>query len=131
MRRRRGLTLIELIISIAIVGIISIAILGIFSAGTKNMVSSDDRTKNTLKGKDKTDDLIIKLNDPSVDPDSLVEDDVNIQDSEFDVDLPGVEDTINVKGKTLEIITTDETGNTIKIETFVPDDLESGASEGS
>lgn len=131
MKKRKGLTLIELIISIAIIGIIAIAVLGIFSTGTRNIVRSDARTINTLKGKDKVDDIIIKLQDSEIDPDSIDDEDIEINKDEFSVILPGIGSPIKVQGKIIKVTSTDEEGNIINIETFVPERLESGESEGS
>jgi prepilin-type N-terminal cleavage/methylation domain-containing protein len=48
MRNNKGFTLIEVIISIAIVGIISIPILGIFGTGIKNIVRAGERTEDVF-----------------------------------------------------------------------------------
>lgn len=37
MKKRKGFTLIEVIISIAIIGIVAMAVLAMFSSGTKNL----------------------------------------------------------------------------------------------
>lgn len=49
MKNYKGLTLIEVILSIAIIGIISISLLPIFNIGLKNIVNAGSRTKNVYE----------------------------------------------------------------------------------
>lgn len=45
MKNRKGLTLIELIVSIALVGVLAIVVLNVFSSGFLNIVKAGNRTQ--------------------------------------------------------------------------------------
>lgn len=46
-KKRRGLTLIELVVSLAIIGIIAVTMLSIFGTGLLNITRAGNRTANT------------------------------------------------------------------------------------
>ncbi len=58
MKKRNGLTLIEVVVSIAIIGIISISVLNIFNTGLKNILIAGKRTDDTLNAKSIIDGII-------------------------------------------------------------------------
>ena len=125
MKNRKGLTLIEVIISIAIVGIVAMVILSAFSSSTKNISSANKRTINTLGTKDRLDELIIKSENLDTDWITIDTDNEDIeveQDITINVTIPEVTGTKDIKGKVITVNSTDGEGNTITIETFVPDD---------
>ena len=125
MKNRKGLTLIEVIISIAIVGIVAMVILSAFSSSTKNISSANKRTINTLGTKDRLDELIIKSENLDTDWATIDTDNEDIeveQDITINVTIPEVTGTKDIKGKVITVNSTDGEGNTITIETFVPDD---------
>ena len=125
MKNRKGLTLIEVIISIAIVGIVAMVILSTFSSSTKNISSANKRTINTLGTKDRLDELIIKSENLDTDWATIDTDNEDIeveQDITINVTIPEVTGTKDIKGKVITVNSTDGEGNTITIETFVPDD---------
>lgn len=47
MKKRKGLTLVELIISLAIIGMIAVSMLHIFGTGLLNIIRAGNRTVNT------------------------------------------------------------------------------------
>lgn len=59
MRIRNGLTLIEVILTIAIMGIIALPILTIFNSGIKNIVNAGKRTEDVFIQKESIDSKII------------------------------------------------------------------------
>ncbi|MDR7871214.1 MAG: type II secretion system protein [Tissierellaceae bacterium] len=133
MKNRKGLTLIEVIVSMAIVGVIAVVILSIFSSGTKNIARAGHRTTNIYDANRIIDELIIKSENPYTDWDAIESENENIvvNNMEYNVILPGIGEDIKVSGKLLKVTSTDEENNTIIIETFVPNKLESGEVEGS
>lgn len=58
MKKRKGLTLIEVVISIAIISIMAVTILGIFNISITNIFKSGHRTEDVLKVKEIIDDEI-------------------------------------------------------------------------
>lgn len=58
MKKRQGLTLIEIILSISLLGIIALVILTIFNTGTKNIIKAGDRTEDVLTIQDQIDEKI-------------------------------------------------------------------------
>lgn len=108
MKTRKGLTLLEIIISIAILGIVTISALSIFDAGLVNVKRARTTMNNTNYVSSELDLMISDYN--LIDGKSLT----------VEVTLPG---SIyrNVEGEILESNNTDENGNTLEIEAFIPE----------
>lgn len=104
MRKRKGITLIELIISIAILGIISVVILGIFDQGLSNILRAGRRTETVLSAKEELD-LNIGDNDIGIDTD-------------VEVTLPG-DNKVLISGRTVEVNKAIEQGNNIILNTYI------------
>lgn len=108
MKNNKGLTLIEVVLTITIIGIIAISILSIFNTGLVNIVRAGIRTENVLNIQKDIDDAI-KNKSGTV--------------GEVIVSIPGVTDKdgldkpVVVPGK-LIVIPSDD--NSIQITTFVP-----------
>lgn len=60
MRTRKGLTLIEVILAFAIIGIIAVALLTIFNSGLKNILNAGKRTKAVFIQKELIDNKILE-----------------------------------------------------------------------
>lgn len=108
--KNQGYTLIETIISIAIIGIIAISILAIFNSGLINITKAGNRTKAVSIAEDTF------LNDGEIIDESI----------EIEVQLPNVDDMSNykIKGKVIkgEVILNSGFKNETKVEikAFVP-----------
>lgn len=48
MEKRKGLTLIEVIVSVALLGIIAMVFLNVFNTGNKNIIRSGNRTDDVI-----------------------------------------------------------------------------------
>lgn len=108
MKRRKGLTLIEIIISIALLGMVAVVFLTIFNSGNKNILSSGDRTKNALEIQKKIDTQINNSDDLQLDG-------IKVEKNEdIEIKIEGISPQ-TIKGK---IITGNQNG--INIITFVP-----------
>lgn len=103
MKTRKGLTLIEIIISIAIISLLAVAILGMFNFSIVNIIKSGKRTERVVKVKELIDMEINNSIDNGI--------------YEVDVTLPG---DINktILGTMIEKQSPDDPK--IKINTFVP-----------
>lgn len=113
MKKRLGFTLIELIISLSIVGIISVTFLNIFNMGLINISNAGRRTDNVISIQDKLDLSIVNKNN--------INSDVNISDIyNISVDLPGIGEEI-VDVRIFESKEIDEFGNEIIIRTLIPE----------
>lgn len=102
MKNNRGLTLIEVIVSLAIIGIMSIAVLTIFNTGLKNIVSAGDRTEEVYANQTGLD-AIIRENENKSDGTDKIK-----------ITIPGVIQEKEIKGK---IIISE------KLTTFVPNQV--------
>lgn len=107
MKKRKGLTLIEVVVSIALLGMIAVVFLTIFNTGNKNIIKSGDRTKDVLKIQENVDTQIKSYEDLKLEG-------VKVEEKDIEVKIDGI-DAKTIKGK---LITGIEDG--IKITTFVP-----------
>lgn len=105
MKKRKGLTLIEIVISMALIGIVAIVFLSIFSRGNKNIVKSGKRTTDTFELQEKIDSRINQIDNTGIE--------------EVEVKIEGIDESIRIKGN---LIT--ETIDGIEITTFVPNKIE-------
>lgn len=78
--KRRGYTLIEVIVSLVIVGIISVVIFTVFNAGLVNISKAGKRTTAVEEAVENISDI------------------ENTQPFEVDVKLPLIDNTVNVEG---------------------------------
>lgn len=105
MKNNKGLTLIEVVLTIAIIGIITIPILGIFSTGVRNIVSAGNRTEEVYAEQESVVSEISKEYDG-----------IDTPDGEKELDIIFSEDLIiQIEGK---VVTTGD--DNIEITTFVP-----------
>lgn len=106
MKNKRGFTLIEVILSIAILGMIAIFVVTIFGSSLKNISGSGKRTEEVFE-------LESKINEEISN-----EDDGDIS---IEVNIPGVGEKKIIEGK---MITTSskpsEDQHNIEITTFIP-----------
>lgn len=101
MDNKKGFTLLEVIITIAIVGIIAIHIFTISSSGLRNIMNAGIRTKNIIN----------------------LQNQLNVQIKEYDnigadivmINIPEVVDNIEISGKNFSI-----SSDGITLNTFVP-----------
>lgn len=103
MRKRKGITLIELIISVAILGIISVGILGIFDQSLINILRAGKRTEIVLSAKEELD-VDLSNNGLGIDTD-------------IEVTLPG-NNTVTITGKVIEVNKSDDKGNDVTLIRF-------------
>ena len=102
MKYRKGLTLIEVIIALAIIGMISISVMSIFSTGLNNIVKAGNRT--------------VAINEEQKNIDMLIDNYKNIDEKEIDLQIIFTENLkIDVKGKIVS-----SSDDKTKITTFVP-----------
>lgn len=107
MKNREGLTLIEIVISIAIISIIAITILGIFNISVTNIFKAGQRTNEVLNVKESVDDEI-KVNESKTDGIDKVT-----------ITIDGIESQ-EIEGTFID----KNSGNfNINIRTFVPDKI--------
>lgn len=100
MKNRKGLTLVEIILSMALLGIIVIVFLTVFNTGNKNIIKAGNRTKDVLKTQSEIDEKIKNHNNEG--KDTII------------IDIPGIGEK-EVKGSILV-----EEVNGIEITTFIP-----------
>lgn len=114
MKKRGGLTLIEVIISLAIVGIIAMVFLSTFTSGIKNIFKTRDSTKDIYLNKEAIDKEII--GEPS-------ELDSTIENKEITIEINGESRPVAGRLITLpkKLDDEDENIDRLQITTFVPD----------
>jgi prepilin-type N-terminal cleavage/methylation domain-containing protein len=118
MKNNKGLTLIEIIITIAIISIMSIAILSIFNISIMNISKSGERTKRVLKVKEKVDEEIIRNKEDTANKDKVK---VTIKEIIKDKEVDGK--IIEVRDDDIKKL--NEKSFNIKITTFVPNKIDS------
>lgn len=114
MKKRKGVTLIEIIISLAIIGIIVIVILNMFNFSIANIFRSGIRTKSIAEVRDEIDEKISEIQGTTDGVETI------------DIIIPGVGNK-TVKGTMITISGEDEEGNNefnLEITTFVPNEIE-------
>lgn len=107
MKDRKGLTLIEIIITIAIMAIIAVIILGVFNISIKNIFKSGQRTEKVLNLKK---DIDKEIRNNEVNKDGNNEITVSIPDIDFEKKIEGT--FIDKYSEDLKF----------KIQTFVPNE---------
>lgn len=105
MKIKKGLTLIEVIISLAILGIVAVVFLTIFNSGNKNILRAGKRTEDILSIQEKVDNRI--KNDVS-------------GGKKVKVTIPNVILNREIKGRMINV----KGDNKIEITTFVPNTVE-------
>lgn len=110
MKKRKALTLLEVVISMALVGVIAVVFLTIFSTGNKNIFRSGKRTETILKIQSDIDEKINNLDDPGDKPIRVTISSKNLEET--------IEQTI--KGKMITEELENPEFKDLKIITFVP-----------
>jgi prepilin-type N-terminal cleavage/methylation domain-containing protein len=115
LKSKQGLTLVEIIISIAILGIIAVAFLGMFTVGFKGIMSAGRNSQagyigqrameNKIVGIDVTETNVTTSSEPVVD---------------FTINFEGVADPVEVDGE-IQRIHFDDTHYELDYATFIPD----------
>lgn len=113
MKDQRGFTLIELIISIAILAILVVAVFSMFDTGIINIVRAGDRTDTVLEKRAIIDEEISNYDGT----DNIPDDDINVVI--YNTDGVGEFRNTVIEGKQLTI-ETDPDSPDITITTFVP-----------
>lgn len=115
MDNKKGLTLIEVILTIAIIGILSIPIFTIFNSGLNNIVKAGNRTESVVETKEKIDDIIYgRFNSDEEIPYEVT---LDIKDRDNNLIYND-----SIDGKKIIVSTKDKYMNDITIETFVPNE---------
>lgn len=105
MKRKDGFTLVEIILSIAILGIIAISVLTMFGSGLKNISRSGKRTEEVFTLEREINQKIFDGGGGGSEGDTIK------------VEIPGFEEK-EIKGKIITIPSDDQN---IELKTFVPD----------
>ena len=105
MKKRKGLTLIEIMLAMLVLGMITVVFLTIFNNGNRNIASSGDKTQDLYDIQKQVDDEIKKYN--------------NTENQEILVTIPGIITNKKIEGKFI-IKGQDE----MKITTFVRNKVE-------
>lgn len=112
----KGLTLIEVIISVAILGILALAFLNIFSNNATNIFSAGDKTENIYEAQKKIDntirDIYYGIDDENI---NVVPIGLSIEFTLAD----GKKSTIDVVGKKVTVEILGRTSSTLT--TFIPE----------
>ena len=108
--KKKGFTLIELIVSIAILGIISVVVLSIFNTGLLNIQRAGKITQNTISATTIMDYKIL----------NAVVGDLNVSETTISIPTPGVSTNISITGRLIIHNSVDDKGNSITIKSFIP-----------
>lgn len=116
--KMKGFTLIEIIVSIAIIGILLIGILTSFAGNYGQVLLNGSRTKNVFSAQNKIDDLINNISDSNGDPQ------VNVQAYDMQMKLysnDGKESITSgiISGSIIKVQMNDK--SKVTLSTFVPD----------
>lgn len=106
---KKGVSLIELVISMAILGMIVVTILSIFNTGLTNIVRAGDITEITNSAGSEIDKKIL----------TAVVGDEKVSEAEININIPGLP-SIPIKGKLIVQESVDTKGNSVTISTFIP-----------
>lgn len=124
MKDRRGLTLIEVVISMAIISIMAVTILGVFNISITNIFKSGRRTEEVLNLKRLVDEKLAyyQINYNEINMDEENENDEKIKFKEIKepiiVHIPGI-DPKYIAGILINNVVSKNNFN-VQIETFVP-----------
>ena len=115
LKNKKGLTLVEIILSLAIVGIIAVSIIPLFGTSIKGIARSGKRTSDIVTLQDNMVENIRKSEDGITDVTKVA-----TPISPVEVHIPGVTTNgpLEVKGDLLEVI--GEKDESVKIQTFIP-----------
>lgn len=116
-KNKKGFTLVEVIVAIAVLGIIAIAMLPIFSTSIKSISRSGQRTNNIRELQDDMVDNMRKHEKPKVGKEATKAE-INPTPTIVIKDL--TDTPIEVKGDMLEVKKWYEKDKIIKIQTFIP-----------
>lgn len=106
MKNRKALTLIEVVLSIALINLIAVTFLGMFNMGNKFIFKAGNKTQSINEIKRKIDNKIREAEKESNESD------------EIKVTIPGVIEYYPVEGRMIEI--KDGKDPNMKITTFIP-----------
>lgn len=113
MGNKKGLTLIEVILTMAIIGVMFIAVFTIFGSGLTNIMRAGHRTESVVETKEKIEDRIHgRLDFEAEIPYELI---IDISDD----NNKSIYNT-SIDGKKITESTKDKYMNDVTIETFVP-----------
>lgn len=108
MKKRKGLTLIEVVVSIALMGMVVLIFLTIFNTSNRNITKSGDRTDDIFEIQNEIDSVI---NSPD-----FIEERINKDGYDnIEVNIEGISESQKIKGK---ILIRNKDG--VEITTFVP-----------
>ena len=110
----KGFTLIELIITIALVGIIAISFLGMFTTGFSGIISAGDHSRAGYSGQSAIESII---NDVSVSGEPNISTST-LNDASLSIQFDTIE--VNVTGN-IEIVDYEDGNIKSKVATFLPD----------
>lgn len=113
----RGFTLVEIIVSIAIIGILIVSILSFLPSNYKNIIRSGTRTKKVFGGQELMDKLIEGISIENNDFEVSKEENIAINIKFYDSDDNFKTDTGNINGTTISVKPKD---NKMIFKTFIP-----------
>lgn len=114
MKTRKGLTLIEVILSIALLTLIAVIFLGMFNMGNKFIFDAGSKTKSVVKSKEEIDIKIREAEEAEKNSD---------ESKKIKIIIPGIngDNPMEVEGVIINSSDSDDPENpNIKITTFVP-----------
>lgn len=122
MKKRKALTLVEVVISMALIGIVAIVFLSIFSTGNSNIFRSGKRTKDTFEIQEAVDAFI---KDDTIKTKEGLESQIGRSLKDINVEIKSDQRaTVNINGadRTVEGRTININYDGIEIKTFVPNE---------
>jgi prepilin-type N-terminal cleavage/methylation domain-containing protein len=115
LKNKQGLTLVEIIISIAILGIIAVAFLGMFTVGFKGIMSAGRNSQAGYIGQKVMENKIVGIDLTETNVSTITE---PVED--FTINFVGVADPVLVDGE-IERVHFDDTHYQLDYATFIPD----------